>query len=175
MILFNLKKWAIERIRELPTKLAQHWLVSIITALVLGLAGWVGVTTVHSTISLTSALQDDKSWHDASDAVSNFYRYWNLHRYDAAYAQLIPQYAGKMPNYSVEKMNEFALKIKGGITVSQLQPIEAESKENVKVYEYTTDYILREDSAHHGERLRAYVVHRDDKWTIDTIQVQSFR
>lgn len=175
MKLVDLKKWAMDRIRELPTKLAEHWLVSIITALVVGLAGWAGVTTIHSSHSLASALQSDKAWNDASDTVSNFYRYWNLHRFDAARAQLTPQYAGQMPNYSAEKMSEFALKIKGGITVSPLQPIEAESKENAKVFEYTTDYVLREDSAHHGERLRAYVVYRDDKWTIDTIQVQSFR
>lgn len=175
MIITDIKHWALRLIKGLPTKLVEHWLVSIITALVLGFASWVGITTIHSSISLAGALQNDKSWHDASDTVSDFYRYWNLHRYDAARVELTSQYAGQLPNYSVEKMKEFASKIKGGISISPLQPIEAESKENAKVFEYTTDYVLREDSAHHGEKLRAYLVHRDDKWTIDTIQVQYVR
>lgn len=178
MIVVNLKKWALDRIQELPTKLTEYWLVSSITFVLLmvgaGLLQWTGFTQSDAAQLVTASKFEDESWQKASTAISDFYRYWNLHRYEDARAQLTGKYAGAKENYSIEKMREFTMKIKGGIAVSSLRPISAESKENVKVFEYETEYILKEDSGRHGERLRAYVVHRYESWTIDTIQVQSF-
>lgn len=178
MTIVDLKKWAIDRIQELPTKLTEHWLVSSITFILLmagaGLLQWTGFIQSDTAQLVTAEKFEDESWQDASTAISDFYRYWNLHRYTDSREQLSAQFAGAKENYSIEKMQEFAVKIQGGITVSALRPIDSESKENTKVFEYETEYVLKEDGGRHGERLRAYVVHRYGQWTIDTIQVQSF-
>ncbi len=141
-------------------------IVSILATALIAYAGW-------SHFSAQSFQVDPPKPSAAVSTVSDFYRYWNLHRFEDARNLLTTQYAKNEENFSLEKMQEFALKINGGITILNLKLLENESKENVKVYDYTTRYTLKSDGNGHGEQLRAYVVFRNEAWTIDTIQVQS--
>lgn len=173
---FLSKEW----LMSLPKKLIEHWIISGTTILLVAMIAGGSLQKDSNLSSMTtvkpsSNLDNEQDWKAASVTLSDFYRYWNLHRYDSARALLTTEYAAQKPNYSAEKMREFALGIQGGITLLNLKLIEAESKEFTKVLEYETSYVLRQDHRQHGEKLRAYIVMRNERWTIDTIQVQEYR
>lgn len=120
---------------------------------------------------LAAEIADDKAWRDAKDVLSDFYLKLNLERYDAARKLLTEDFARTKVNYSVAKLQEWRRGMRGGITLIDIAPDYGSSKSSTKVFSYKTIYYRKNDpTSSHGEFLRAYVVLRDEKWTIDTIQ-----
>lgn len=169
-------------ILSLPKKLAEHWIVTGLTTLAILVVGATGmlpesfIRLIQEPLLVSSLnTEANQDFESASTTVSDFYRYWNLHRYEDARALLTEQFAGKLSNYSRQSMAEFSARTRGSMTISDLVLISGESNETVKVFDYETSYILKKDSKKHGELLRAYVVLRNGAWSIDTIQVQEYR
>lgn len=131
--------------------------------------------TKEKTVLLTEEqLIDEANWFAAEEAISGFYRNLNLFRYEEARDYLTEGFAKNNSNYSVEKLVEWESKKLDKTKVTNITRNQGESKLTTKVFNYQTQYTLKETGEVCGDNLVAYVVLRDGRWTIDTIQIDSY-
>lgn len=120
-------------------------------------------------------IEDEKRWIEARSTISNFYNYLNLFQYKKARSYLTAGYAREVENYSVEKLQEWEDQKSSKTKIVNFERTEAGSKDTTKVFNYETRYDLKNKGGNCGEKLMAYVVLRENTWSIDTIQLDGYK
>lgn len=119
-------------------------------------------------------IEVENNWIEAEGTLSAFYNYLNLHDFEKARKQLSDDFAKKESNYSIASLTEWALKKQTDTKIKNLVREPGLSKKTTKVFSYETQYDLADGGKNCGEKLTAYIVLRDEKWTIDTIHPNGY-
>lgn len=119
-------------------------------------------------------IKNEKEWQEAQTSLNSFYTYLNLHQYNKAREYLSEDFAKSEVNYSKEKLEEWNLQKQSDTKIVNIIKESNLSKETTKKFSYETKYNLKSGKSNCGERLTAYIVLRNDSWTIDTIHPNGY-
>jgi len=120
-------------------------------------------------------IREEKSWQEAQSTLSSFYSYLNLHQFEKARNYLSEGFAKDESNYSVESLEAWTFKKLTDTKIYDLVKEFALSKVTTKVFSYAIQYDLKESRKSCREELVAYIVSRNNQWTIDTIHPGQYR
>ncbi|MBI5156261.1 hypothetical protein HZA45_03240 [Candidatus Peregrinibacteria bacterium] len=126
-------------------------------------------TEINSKEPTAVEVAEAKSCADAYKVLADFYARLNTNRFHDANALLTPEYAGSNPILSEDELRNWTEKKWSDTELIEVQKCIGESTDTRKIFQFKTKYQLKGENTWKGEELRAKIVLRNGKWSIDVL------